>query len=93
LSDILSSIGRGLVVLEYSPEKPNLDVADMIVKNCPILQILEINEDEGFEAEEECWTAIENRLKGGLKKLAKLKVNRKSIKLGTDWEGYDRVLS
>jgi hypothetical protein len=48
-SYLLVSIGRGLVKLGY----PNLEVADMIVKYCPNLQILEINEDEGFDVKEE----------------------------------------
>ena len=30
--------------------------------------------------------------KRGLKSLAKVKINRKSRRLGTDWEGYDEEI-
>jgi hypothetical protein len=39
---------------------------------------------------EEDWECAQVCLKGGLKKLAKLWVNGKCIRLGTDWEGYKR---
>jgi hypothetical protein len=33
-------------------------------------------------------SSIKRKLKSGLKRLAKLKVNKVSVRLGTDWKGY-----
>jgi hypothetical protein len=80
---ILAAIGMNLVRLNLW--KPGKEVLDGIVDSCPNLQYLEIEE---VEIEEEVKEGLVGSLKNGLKKLAKLKVNEKCIRLGSDWEGY-----
>jgi hypothetical protein len=74
---ILAAIGRNLVRLNlWIPSK---EVVDGIVDHCPNLQYLELDGvNEG----------LVGTIKNGLTKLAKLKMNGKSVRLGTDWEGY-----
>jgi hypothetical protein len=80
---VLSAIGRNLVSLDLW--EPSKVVVDGIVEHCPNLQYLEIWLEYKDEIERE---GLVGELKNGLKKLAKLKVNGKYIRLGTDWEGY-----
>jgi hypothetical protein len=74
---ILKAIGKNLVMLIL--RSPSEQVVDRIVEHCPNLQYLEI---ERVDEEEK-----EGMLRS-LKKLAKFKVNKEFIRLGTDWEGY-----
>jgi hypothetical protein len=96
LNVILHSIGRNLVSLEYNTFTPFLEAIDAIVEHCPNLQMLNLGYDEfGVEKKDAA-----DLLKGGLKNLSKLifkrgskkmvrlKMNGKSVRLGTDWEGY-----
>jgi hypothetical protein len=62
-------------------------VVDGIVESCPNLKYLTL-EFEDLEWEDEDLPELKRSLKLGLKKLAKLKVNEESVRLGTDWEGY-----
>jgi hypothetical protein len=41
--------------------------------------------------DEEDLAELKQSLKNGLKKLAKLKVNEESVRLGTDWDGYNWI--
>jgi hypothetical protein len=84
---ILGTIGENLVSLDlWSPSK---EVVDLIVEYCPNLQYLILGlEDEEWEEDELEQSKLS--LKSGLKNLAKLKVNGKSVRLGTDWEGYPK---
>jgi hypothetical protein len=85
---VLSAIGRNLVSLSlFNPSK---EVASGIVESCPNLQYLTLEclELEGVEWEEDDLAELKLSLKHGLKKLAKLDVNERVIRLGTDWEGY-----
>jgi hypothetical protein len=77
----VAAIGRNLVRLElWNPSK---EVVVGIVKHCPNLQYLELE-----VVNEEVKKGLVGSIKNGLKKLAKLKVNGESMRLGTDWEGY-----
>jgi hypothetical protein len=78
LSEVLPVIGENLVRLEI--EVASEEVLVVILKYCVNLQYLEIG---GVEAGEESVDAI----KTGLVKLAKLKVNGASVRLGTDLGG------
>jgi hypothetical protein len=64
---------------------PSEEVVDGIVKHCPNLQCLEI---EDVEFDDEVKEGMVRSIKSGLKKLAIFKVNKESIRLGTDWKGY-----
>jgi hypothetical protein len=106
LTTILSTIGRSLVCMEFITSSLILETANAIAEYCPNLEILDLGVDEcndelnesfmksllGFDLEVEVKEEVVDSLKRGLKKLAKLKVNRslnkKSSRLGTDWEGY-----
>jgi hypothetical protein len=82
LIDVLRVIGRNLaslVLREYVEEY------DEIVKYCPNLQYLDLMVDEKDVLSVDM---VKQELKEGLKRLAKLKVNGSSVRLGTDWEGY-----
>jgi hypothetical protein len=79
---ILAAIGRNLISLHLLGQSKEL--VDGIVDYCPNLQYLELD----VEIDEEVNEALMGLLKNGLKKLAKLKVNWDSERLGTDWEGY-----
>jgi hypothetical protein len=71
---ILPTIGRTLISLEYA-------------SSIPIQEILQMF-DFGFEERSiEKKDVAVDLLKGGLMKLSKLKVNRRFVRLGTDWEG------
>jgi hypothetical protein len=94
LNTFLGTIRGNLVGLDYTSSISIVDAADVIVEFCPNLQTLDIKSGE----EEENHTSLArnklkrglNKLKRGLKKLSKLKVDSKSIFLGTDWKGgYD----
>jgi hypothetical protein len=80
---ILAAIGRNLVSLKLP--FPSEEVVDGIVENCPSLQYLDL---EDVEFDDEVKEGIVRSIKSGLKKLAKLKLNKESFLLGTDWEGY-----
>jgi hypothetical protein len=73
---VLSAIGRNLIRLELM--RPSKEVVDGIIEHCPNLQYLEL--DRIMEG-------LAGSLKNGLKRLAKLKLNHMSVRLGTDWEG------
>jgi hypothetical protein len=82
---VLSVVGRNIVHLNLY--KPSKEIVDGIIEECPDLQYLTL--DLGVEdLEDEVKEEIVRSLKGGLKKLAKLEVDEKSVRLGTDWEGY-----
>jgi hypothetical protein len=78
LSEVLPVIGGNLVRLDIKAASEG--VLAEILKYCVNLQYLEIG---GVEDGDEI------AIKIGLVKLAKLKVNGASIRLGTDWEGID----
>jgi hypothetical protein len=63
----------------------SVDAIDVIVECCPDLQYLDVwmigVEDELDIA------AAKIKLKSGLKRLSKLKVNGEFVQLGTDWKG------
>jgi hypothetical protein len=88
LNDILPNIGRNLISLQYISSISIQKAIDEIVEHCPNLQILDISL---IELNEDTKDAAEDLIKRGLKKLAKLKVNHKSVRLGTDWKGYRRL--
>jgi hypothetical protein len=74
---IIAAIGRNLIRLEL--RRPNKEVVDGIFDHCPNHQYLEL---DGVNK------GLVGTIKNGLTKLAKLKMNGKSVRLGTDWEGY-----
>jgi hypothetical protein len=91
MSDVLRVIGRKLV---------SLVVRDMIVKDidvivecCPNLQYLEVASkreivnDRWLYVGQDAIEETKMKLKNGLKSLAKLKLNKESVCLGTDWKG------
>jgi hypothetical protein len=82
---ILEAIGSNLVNLELW--RPSKEVVDGIVKHCPNLRYLELGSFD--EVDEEVKEVFVGSIRNGLKKLAKLKVNNESIRLGTGWEGYE----
>jgi hypothetical protein len=57
----------------------------VIVEHCPNLQYLDL---DGVEFDAKVKEGLLGSLKSGLMRLAKLKVNGESVRLGTDWEGY-----
>jgi hypothetical protein len=81
---VLTAVGRKLVSLEFW--RPSKEVVDGIVESCPSLQYLELDAVE-FDDDEEKELLV-GLIKNGLKKLAKFKLNKESIRLGTDREGY-----
>jgi hypothetical protein len=80
LSEVLQVIGGNLASLEIGVASEQVLVA--ILKSCVNLQYLKIG---GFLAGKVSVGAI----KKGLVRLAKLKVNGASVRLGTDWVGSD----
>jgi hypothetical protein len=73
---VLPAIGRNLFSLDlWCPSK---EVADGIVEHCPNLQYLEV---DSLELDEEDTALFVSSLKSGLKKLAKIKIDGKSIRL------------
>jgi hypothetical protein len=81
LIEVLPAIGGNLISLEIGVAS-NAEL-ELIFEYCSNMQCLEIGEID-VDVEEESVDAIKN----GLVKLAKLKVNGVSIRLGTDWKGY-----
>jgi uncharacterized protein YlzI (FlbEa/FlbD family) len=79
---VLLANGRNLVILNLW--EPSKEVVDGIVEYCPNLQYLVLVLDEDDDEMERMVVSLKN----GLKMLAKLKVNMKSIRLGTDWNRY-----
>jgi hypothetical protein len=84
---VLAAIGRSLVSLKL--RRPSKEVVEGIVEHCPNLQYLELVEFDLDDEEEE----LVGSIKSGLKKLAKFKLNEESIRLGSDWEGYEWHMS
>jgi hypothetical protein len=80
---VLLVIGRNLFRLNLM--RPSNEVVDGIVAYCPNLQYLEI---EIYCLDEKASDLLMGSFKDGLKKMAKLRLNKKTIRLGTDWEGY-----
>jgi hypothetical protein len=83
LIDVLCVIGRNLVSLDLW--EMSVEEIDAIVEHCPNLQYLEIKVATWNNKVRE---TVEQKLRVGLKRLAKLKVDYVSIRLGTDWLGY-----
>jgi hypothetical protein len=77
LTNILTFFGRNFVSLEYTPSNPFLETVNVIVKHCPILQMLDLGDEE--------LDAVDF-LKGGVNKLSKLKVYGVSVRPGIYWE-------
>jgi hypothetical protein len=84
---VLQTIGRGLILLELW--YPSKEVVDEIIEQCPNLQYLWL---EFVELEEGAQEELVGSLKDGLKKLAKLQITKEFVRLGTDWEGYERAV-
>jgi hypothetical protein len=79
---ILAAIGINLVRLNLW--RPSKEVVNGIVEYCPNLQYLELD----VEFDKEVMEGLVGSLKNGLKRLVKLKLDGKSMRLGTDWEGF-----
>jgi hypothetical protein len=82
--DDLRVIGRNLVSLVL--REMSVDGIDGVVEYCPNLQYLQVRFGERMFAGRD--DEVKHKLKDGLKRLAKLKVNGASVCLGTVWEGY-----
>jgi hypothetical protein len=85
LIDVFRVIGGNLVSLDLW--EMSVEAIDVIVEYCPNLQYLELNlrvENEDDDVRE----TVEQKLKVGLKRLAKLDFDGVSASLGTDWQGY-----
>jgi hypothetical protein len=82
LRNILCGIGRNLIGLTLMDVY--VEAVDLIVKQCPNLQYLELMV---VGVGEEGTALITLALKRWLKNLAKLKLDGKTIRLGTDWKG------
>jgi hypothetical protein len=78
LIEVLPAFGGNLVSLEI--EVASNAELESILKFCVNLQYLDIGGEGGGEGSAEA-------IKNGLVKLAKLKVNGASVRLGTDWVG------
>jgi hypothetical protein len=92
LKRVLRVIGRnliGLILLDMSVD--STERTEGIVEYCPNLQYLDLKINQDYDPEKMRYGQIieSNRqmLKAGLKKLAKLRVNDVSVRLGTDWNG------
>jgi hypothetical protein len=85
LTSILPNIGRRLVSLDYVSSTSIMGTVNFIVEHCLNLQILDLR---WIEREDANRAVAVDSLKRGLKQLSKLKLNHKSVRLGTDWEGY-----
>jgi hypothetical protein len=85
LKNILPSIGRNLVSLEYDSSTPFLETVNRIIEYCPKLKMFDVRCEE---LDTETKAADLDLLKRGLKNLSEFKVDGISIRLGTDWEGY-----
>jgi hypothetical protein len=85
LNNIIPTIGRNLVSLDYTSSTPILETARIIVEKCQNLHLLDLGCEE---LNARATSAAVDLLKGGLKKLSKLKVDRTLVRLGTYWEGY-----
>jgi hypothetical protein len=79
--EVFSSIGRNLRSLRI--REPTDEMIKGILDLCGNLEYLQIDFGDTDDREE-----LEGSLKSGLNKLAKLKVGGKSVRLGSDWEGY-----
>jgi hypothetical protein len=84
MRDVLRVIGRNLIGLEL--RDIYLESIDAVVEYCPDLQYLQVRIGERMFAGRV--DEVKHKLKDGLKRLAKLKVNGFSVRLGTDWVGY-----
>jgi hypothetical protein len=82
---VLTVIGRNLLSLDLWILSE--EVVDGIVDNCTNLHHLELGSVK-FDGDEEK-AALVGLIKSGLKRLAKFKLNEESIRLGTDWKGYE----
>jgi hypothetical protein len=90
LWDVLPVIGGNLVDLRCVSGTEGLN---WIIKYCPNLEALDImikNDDGNWLNDDEMiLLSAEGVFKSRLKKLAKLVINRRTIRLGTDWEGEE----
>jgi hypothetical protein len=76
---------RSLVLWDVRAEE-----IDGIIEHCPGMQNLDIClERPEIHVSNDVVELTKNKLKNGLKMLAKLKVNGMNVRLGTDWEGTD----
>jgi hypothetical protein len=93
LRDVLRDIGRKFFSLVLTAM--SVDAIDLIVEHCPNLQYLEVAgkkelvNDRWGNVDQDVIEETKMKLKRGLKKLAKLKVNGECVRFGTDWEGVD----
>jgi hypothetical protein len=83
LTNILPALGRNLVSLKYRSSNSYLETVNAIIEHCPNLHWLDLNELDALTKAMGVFL-----IKGGLKKLSKLKLNGITVFLGTDWEGY-----
>jgi hypothetical protein len=85
LTNILPTIGKPLLSLVYNSSNSIMGTVNVIVEHCPNLQILDLR----WIGREDANKAVAvDSLKRGLKQSRILKLNHKSVRLGTDWEGY-----
>jgi hypothetical protein len=82
LISILRGVGGHLVSLFL--RMAEVKAIGVIIESCPNLQYLEVTI---VGSDTTMVESIKMTLKSGLKRLAKLKVNGVSARLGTDWEG------
>jgi hypothetical protein len=91
-SCVLRAIGDNLVSLECVADAEG---SKRIVEYCPNLEHLCMGfyhyDEEGEYLGDDFSGKMERRVKSGLKRLVKLVSNRRTIRLGTDWEGGDVV--
>jgi hypothetical protein len=85
LKKIVRGIGRNLVSLDLSDV--SVEAIGVIVEDCPNLRYLELY---SCGVGEESVESIKLKLKSGLKTLAKLNLDGKTVRLGTDWKGIGR---
>jgi hypothetical protein len=85
LTSTLPAIGRSLVSLDYVSSTSIMGTVNVIGEHCTNLQILDLR---WIEREDANTAVAVDSLKRGLKQLRKLNLNHKSVRLGTDWEGY-----
>jgi hypothetical protein len=86
MRDVLRVVGRNLVSLVLW--EMSIEEIDGVVEYCPNLQYLQVRIDERMLAVR--FDEVKQKLKDGLKRLTKLKLNGAPVRLGTDWVGWAR---
>jgi hypothetical protein len=94
--NVLRVIGSDIFRLELTKMRAE-DIED-IVEYCPNIQYLDLkvvpeDDDDGSDIDpedidEESFELISQKTKKGLKKLASLRVNYASVRLGSEWMDY-----